>query len=250
MKFFGKLTLGFLAPLIGASLIMTQPSLRRLALLPFLITVLVFVFGLAMGLPFITGLVAPFTHWLLTLFGVRLTSSNGEVFARIIPFLIWPALALSLIYVLLTLTRLFASPFYGLLAERVLMKQGVLTEEKVDALKWVKKQSRLTRAALIKAVLFLLIGLILGFLSFIPGLGLFTGFAFLVLLAYDVVDYSLEALAWSYEQRVDFFRQHFAVFLGLGASLGLVFLIPGLNFFVLPASVAGASDLVRRMIHD
>jgi uncharacterized protein involved in cysteine biosynthesis len=47
--------------------------------------------------------------------------------------------------------------------------------------------------------------------------------------------------------RFAFFRQHFAVFVGLGVSLGLVFLIPGLNFFVLPASVAGGADLVRRL---
>ncbi len=147
---------------------------------------------------------------------------------------------------LLTLTRLIASPFYGLLAERVLMKQGVLAEGKTSAGHWVLGRFRMTRGAFVKAVLFLIIGLILGLLSFVPGVGLFTAFAFLVLLAYDVVDYALEAMAWKSARRLVFFREHFAVFLGLGTALGLVFLIPGLNFFVLPASVAGGSDLVRR----
>lgn len=248
MRLLSKLVGGFLSPLAGAALIIQHRALRRLALLPFIITVFVFIFGLAAGLPVITMYVTPFTKMLLGWFGVRASSAQGEMFATLLPFLIWPALALALIYILLTITRLVAAPLYGLLAERVLMKQGALTEEKINAMKWVKRQFRMTRAALIKTALFLVLGLILALLSFIPGLGLFTSFAFLVLLAYDVVDYSLEAMAWDYDQRVDFFRQHFAVFLGLGASLGLVFLIPGLNFFVLPAAVAGGADLVRRML--
>jgi CysZ protein len=248
MRFLSKLVSGFLSPLIGASLIVTHRSLRRLALLPFLITVFIFVFGLAAGLPFITSMVAPFTKALLGWLPLRPHSTGATVLSSVVPFLIWPALALALIYILLTITRLVASPLYGLLAERVLMKQGVLSEERIDTMRWVRRQARATRAALLKAALFLVLSVILALLSFIPGLGLFTSFAFLVLLAYDVVDYALEAMALSYEQRVDFFRQHFAVFLGLGAALGLVFLIPGLNFFVLPAAVAGGSDLVRRRI--
>jgi uncharacterized protein involved in cysteine biosynthesis len=247
-QFIRKFTSGFLSPLVGASLLVTNRTLRRLAFLPFVATVFVFVFGLSLGLPLITSAVTPFTQRLLAFFGVRLSSSNGVVLSTIIPFLIWPALALALFYILMTLTRLIASPFYGLLAERVLMKQGLLKDEKIKAGDWLQKQIRITRAAVIKAGLFLIIGLVLGLLSFIPGVGLFTAFAFLILLAYDVVDYALEALAWSYEMRVAYFREHFAVFLGLGVSLGLVLLIPGLNFFVLPASVAGASDLVRRTL--
>jgi len=248
MKLLSKLVCGFLSPLVGASLVVRHRTFRRLALLPFIITVFVFIFGLAAGLPLITTFVSPFTKTLAGWFGFRANSPQGEMFTTALPFLIWPALALALVYFLLTLTRLVAAPLYGLLAERVLMKQGVLSEEKINAMKWVKRQFRMTRAALLKAVLFLVLGLILAVLSFIPGLGLFTSFAFLVLLAYDVVDYSLEAMAWDYERRVEFFRQHFAVFLGLGASLGLVLLIPGLNFFMLPASVAGGADLVRRML--
>lgn len=243
----GAFIRGFLSPLIGASLIVKHRTLRRLAFLPFVLTVLVFIFGLGLGLPFITSTVTPFTKWILTVCGARLATRSGETLSIILPFLIWPALALALIYLLITITRLLASPLYGLLAERVLMKQGVLTNEKIVANEWVRKQVRLTRAAVMKAVLFLVIGLVLGLLSFIPGVGIMTAFAFLILLAYDVVDYSLEAMAWSYERRFEFFREHVVVFLGLGASLGIFLLMPGLNFFVLPAAVAGASDLVRRL---
>jgi CysZ protein len=247
MKLLAKLVAGLLAPINGASLIIQHPALRRLALIPFLLTIVVFIFGLAFGLPVITMFVTPFTKTLMGWIGLRPTSSQGEWFLTLLPCLIWPALALALIYLLLTLTRLVAAPFYGLLAERALMKQGVLREEKLNTVPWLKRQARTSRTALVKTGLFLVLGVILGALSFIPGVGLFTSFAFLILLAYDVVDYSLEAMSMGVQQRVEFFRHHFAVFLGLGVALGLVFLIPGLNFFVLPASVAGGADLVRRL---
>ncbi len=247
MRLLAKFIAGFFTPLKGAILIVEHQSLRRLALLPFLITLVVFVFGLAIGLPLITMYVTPFTKTLLGWMGWRAGSTPGEWLTTILPFLIWPALALALVYILLTFTRLIAAPLYSLLAERVLMRQGVLEEENYDTIQWVKRQARTARASLIKAAMFLVLGVILGLLSFIPGLGLFTSFAFLVLLAYDVVDYSLEAVGWTTAKRVEFFRQHLAVFFGLGVSLGLVFLLPGLNFFVLPAAVAGGADLVRRM---
>lgn len=247
MRLLAKLVAGFLAPIVGATLIVRHRELRRLALLPFLLTLVVFVFGLAIGLPFITMSVVPFTKTLLGWTGWRAASTPGEWVTTLLPFLIWPALALALIYILLTITRLIAAPLYSLLAERVLMKQGVLAEEKLDTMSWMRRQVRMARVALLKTALFLVLGVILAVLSFIPGLGLLTSFVFLILLAYDVVDYSLEAMAWDSGRRVEFFRRHFAVFLGLGVSLGLVFLIPGLNFFVLPASVVGGADLVRRM---
>ncbi len=77
---------GFQSPLIGASLIVTNRTLRRLAFLPFIMTVVVFIFGLGLGLPFITSTVTPFTHWFLELLEVRLSSPAGEALSSIIPF--------------------------------------------------------------------------------------------------------------------------------------------------------------------
>lgn len=239
---------GLLAPFVGALMIANQRALFRLAIVPFVITVLILTVGLAYGLPFITGLVVPFTNSLLTFFGLKLNSGAGETLAKIFPFLIWPALALTLLFVLLSLTRLFASPFYSLLAERVLRSAGVLTSEKPGLKSWVAANVKQTRIALTKTPLFVVIGVVLGILSFIPGIGLFTSVAFVLLLAYDVTDYAFEALEWPLARRFEFFRKHLGLFLGLGCTLGLVLLIPGLNFFLLPASVCGASDAVRRMI--
>jgi uncharacterized protein involved in cysteine biosynthesis len=83
--------------------------------------------------------------------------------------------------------------------------------------------------------------------TFIPIFSTLAGICFLMLAAADISDYALEVLELKLSQRVRFFLDHFAVFLGFGMTMGVVFLIPGLNFFLLPASVAGASELVSRL---
>jgi uncharacterized protein involved in cysteine biosynthesis len=100
--------------------------------------------------------------------------------------------------------------------------------------------------SVLRGFLFGLLGAVLFVFSFVPGLGLLTGFCFLVLVAFDICDYALEALQMNLSERIYFFRRHIAVMVGLGAIMGLVFLVPGLNFFLFPAAVAGAADVVRR----
>lgn len=247
ISFARKFWLGFMTPLAGLNLIVSSHRIRRLAILPFFLTLIVFVVGLALGLPFITSLVAPFTAWIVSLFKVKPTSDTALWMSWVLPVLIWPALAVALLYILVVVTRLFVSPFYSLLSEKVLVVRGVLQPEKFRLVPWVSSNFKMLRVSLLKAFLFSAVGLILTVLSFIPGVGLITAFGFMVLIAYDVTDYALEALQWNVPQRFDFFKRHFPAFIGLGAALGLVFLIPGLNFFLLPASVAGAADLVRRL---
>lgn len=242
-----KFFLGFSTPLVGLTLILESHRIRRLSIIPFILTLIVFVVGLALGLPFITGLVAPFTQWIVSVVTSKPTSEFAVGLSWVLPFLIWPALAIALLYLLVVMTRLFVSPFYSLLSEKVLVVRGALEPDKFQLFSWVKLNARMLRVSLVKALAFSILGLILTLLSFIPGVGLLTGFGFLILIGYDVTDYAFEALQWSWEQRVKFFRRHFPAFIGLGTALGLVFLIPGLNFFLLPASVAGAAELVRRL---
>jgi uncharacterized protein involved in cysteine biosynthesis len=245
-----KFALGFLTPLAGMTLILESHRIRRLAILPFVLTLILFLVGLALGLPFITSLVAPFTKWIVSLFSVKATSNFAITLSWVLPILIWPALAVSLLYLLVVLTRLFVSPFYSLLSEKVLVVRGVLEPGRFQLFPWMRSNFRMLRVSLAKALAFVVVGLVLTVLSFIPGLGLFTAFGFMMLIAYDVTDYALEALQLGFPQRFDFFKRHFPAFIGLGAALGLVFLIPGLNFFLLPASVVGAAELVRRLDYE
>lgn len=242
-----KFSLGFSTPFVGISLIVGSHSIRRLSIIPFILTLLVFSVGLALGLPFITSLVAPFTSWIVSAVTSKPTSDFAVGLSWVLPVLIWPSLAIALLYLLVVLSRLLVSPFFSLLSEKVLIVQGGIEPEKFQLVSWLKLNARMIRISLVKALAFSILGLVLTVLSFIPGVGLVTGFGFLILIGYDVTDYAFEALQWSWEQRIKFFRRNFAAFIGLGTALGLVFLIPGLNFFLLPASVAGAAELVRRL---
>lgn len=233
----GKFARGFAVPLKGALILANHRKLQKYAFAPFAVTTVIFITGLAAGLPVITQAVTPVAH----------AVTRNPAGQMLLAIALWPALALALTYVLVNLARLACGPLYGLLAEKTLVNQGALEKSDETVAKWFARQVRLTRAGLVKTAIFLVAGIMLGLLSFIPGLGFATSFVFLVLLAYDIVDYALDALGLKLERRIDFFRQHFAVFIGLGIALGLVFLIPGLNFFALPASVVGASDLTRRL---
>ena len=72
---------GALAPLNGLLLIANNRKLLRLAILPFVASLLVFVVGLAIGLPFVTAQVAPLTRGALSLFDVNLASKIGVQFS-------------------------------------------------------------------------------------------------------------------------------------------------------------------------
>lgn len=245
--FVAQLFLGFSAPLTGLTMIAGSNAIRRLAVLPFILTLFIFLIGLALGLPFITGLVMPFTTWLIEFFGMKPKESLAQTLSWVLPILIWPALAVALLYLLVVATRLFVAPFYALLAEKTLIQKGAIEPGKFQLIPWFQINARMTGVSLVKAGVFAVLGLVLTVLSFIPGVGLVTGLGFLTLVAYDISDYAMEAYGWSFRDRIAFFKNFFPAFLGLGIALGLVFLIPGLNFFLLPASVVGAAELVRRL---
>ena len=185
---------GVLAPYAGLLLIANHRTLLRVAMIPFIVSLLVFVVGLSVGLPFITGLVSPFVRNVVGFFGFKTGSQSSDVLSWILPVLIWPALALALFYLLLNVARLIAAPFYSLLAKKVLEIRGLLPAEKENVVAWTLASFSRSQSAIVKTALFLVMGLILGLISFVPGLGLFTGVCFLILLAYDIVDYALDVL--------------------------------------------------------
>lgn len=239
-----QFTAGFLAPARGVTLIMSNSRIMKYAILPFLMTVIVFITGIALGLTTVTGWVTPVSNWMIGLVG----ASKTGMLSWIIPILIWPVLVIGLLYALWVVTRVLASPLFSLLAEKVLIERGVIEDQPFRLGPWLKLSSRMFVVSLSRALFLGIVGAILFVLSFIPGVGILTALCFLMLVASDLIDYSLEALQMTFSQRIQFLRPRFFVLFGLGCSLGLVFLIPGLNFFLLPASVAGASDVVCRLV--
>lgn len=239
---------GFLIPWKGLGLIYSDARIARFAALPVLVTILLFGTGLAFGLPLITGWVPVIAAWLLGAFGVAAATTGGSILSWILPIALWPALAIGLCLVIWMIARILVGPFFTLLAEAVLVSTGALEKKPFDVVSWTATNVRMFRVSLVRALVFGFFGLVLLVLSLIPVIGLVAGVTMLVILAFDLADYALEAYEWGFRQRITFYRRHFMVFFGFALMLGLVFLIPGLNFFLLPASVAGASDVVRRLV--
>jgi uncharacterized protein involved in cysteine biosynthesis len=241
-----RLTTGFLVPARGLNIIMTHSRVRRLAVLPFFLTVVIFVVGVTWSFPVLTELVSSFTTKVIAIIGVAKTSSFASALSWIIPIMTWPVVIFAALYMIFILTRIAVAPLYALLAERVLIEKGALPESPFRFGVWLATSVRMFGVSVLRGFLFGLLGAVLFVFSFVPGLGLLTGFCFLVLVAFDICDYALEALQMNLSERIYFFRRHIAVMVGLGAIMGLVFLVPGLNFFLFPAAVAGAADVVRR----
>lgn len=239
-------SIGFLAPFRGMGLCF-QRDVRLWAVLPFVLTFFIFVAGLSLGWTPVMSL-APWASGIaLGFFGVL---QGGWLFALLnglLLLVLWPLSFIIFVYSLYLVSKVIAAPLYSLLAEAVLRKGGLLPESPFQLGHWVRASTRLFWISLLKALLFLGVGVVLFVLSLIPVVGFFAALGFLLIASFDITDYSLEALQWGLRERLRFFFTQFPVFFGLALALGLVFLIPGLSFLLLPAAIAGAADMVRRL---
>lgn len=240
--------MGLFAPLRGLHLLATRRHLRVLAILPFLLSVLIFVVGGFFGLHSLLLPYAPVLSAKIIGFLGGATVMSGFLYWLALLVFVWPVLLFTLLYGLYLASRICAAPFFSLLAERVLIEEKVLPDAPFRIFPWLGASVRMFVVSLGKALVFTVLGAVLFFLSFIPVVNIFSSIGFLLIVAFDMTDYSFEALQLGLRRRFALFKSHFAVFLGFALALGLVFLIPGLSFFLFPASVAGGSDVVRRLI--
>lgn len=245
MKFISAFFIGFSSPFKGLQLILSNRRLFRTALLPFLLTAAVFIAGLIMGFPLLAYYIPLMTIGSLSYIGVGGGSIWYTILYWVIAVLVWPAAIFGLFYALFLASRLIAAPFFAYLAEHVLIERGLIEDRPFEFVDFIVTNWRLLGVSLFKVLIFLLLGFCLFILSFFPGLGLLTGFGYLLMAAFDVVDMSFEGMRLSFDERVQVFREELPSFFGLAMVMGLVFLVPGLNFFLFPAAVAGGSEIIQ-----
>ena len=78
-----------------------------------------------------------------------------------------------------------------------------------------------------------------------------TSFVSFILIAFDASDYVMETLEFSVKERFVFLRNNFAEYCGMGTSIGIFMLIPGLIVLMMPFMVIGASQVVAsRKLND
>lgn len=237
---FRNLWNGFVSPIVGLRYLKNHPKLLGLAVVPFLTNILVVVFGLT----FIINN-SHFISDIVTKYGF---AANGGWFFWVLHSAL-VVLAWITLIVFVTIAgyfsgQLVASPFSSLLAERTLISCGGMIDRPFRFKSWISLSLRMLKVTFLKAIVFLFMGTILFLLSFWPPITIFCHMGILLMLAFDCADYGFESLGFSFGQRISFFMTNFFTFLGLASSIGIILLVPGLNFFVFPASLVGVSLLV------
>jgi uncharacterized protein involved in cysteine biosynthesis len=222
----------------GWRLLRREKGLWIWILIPWLIDLTVLMIGWGFGVQAVQALTAwavsklSVTGWLFDVLYYPAVIVLGFMF-----IVVW-------LVAVLAVATVIASPFNALLAERALVRQGVKTAGAASVGAWVRLFLHMTWIAVIKACIFGALGLALLVLSFVPGLNLLAAYASMCVFAADVFDYSFEATGLSFRRRLAEWRAFNQELGGLGGSLLLTSLLPGLTVLLLPVAVLGGTTLV------
>lgn len=211
---------------------LNRPGLRRFVALPLLMNVIVMSAASWWGGRKISGWIDQLTQWL----------------PDWLSWLYWLLMPLALLTLLFVMAYFFsavlvslASPFNGLLSEKVERQQGsLLPEEPLLAMVRRTFGRELTKLGyLLPRYLLILL------LSFIPGVNLaapllwFWFGSWVVALQY--VDYSFDNHGRSFAEVRQMVKADLFTALGFGALVAGLMMIPVVNWFVMPAAVIGAT---------
>jgi uncharacterized protein involved in cysteine biosynthesis len=241
---------GLFAPARGLGLIMSHRRLGLYAITPFVISFLIFLVLGGWWLVYLWGAMPAIGHRLVEFVAPQASATTATFLFVLALVLFWPAALFLLLYSLFIVNKIVGSPFHALLAEHILIEEGVLEDRPLGVGHRLIAVIQMFLVSLVKSLVFIAIGVILFFVSFIPVLNFLAAFGAFLLVAFDLADYAFEALEMDFSRRVKFFTDNLATFSGIAVAMGLVFFIPGLNFFLFPACVAGASDVVRRIMRS
>ncbi|MCB0420711.1 MAG: EI24 domain-containing protein [Bdellovibrionales bacterium] len=226
----------------GIKLIMRSPKLMAFSVIPFLIDLLLLYIGFSWGWGEIAGKADLI---------VAKVFDPGTIWYSVLYYPLWilftATFVLLLVYSVFLVATVVAAPFNALLAEEALKYLNKLEDRKFKLNRWVQMTTKMMIVALMKAVIFAIVGLVLFVMSFIPGLNLVAAFLACLIIAFDNIDYSLEIYELSLKQRFEFYRQNITEFSGAASFLALTVLIPGLTLLLLPAAVVGSAEMAGRV---
>ena len=219
--------------------LMRTPGLRRYVAVPLLVSTVLFSAAIYAGV-----------HWL----EVLLTWLTGYLpsWLEWLRYLLWPLFVLTAVllvfYTFSLLTNLVAAPFNGLLAEAVEKHLTGQPLEEVGGWKELLKDiipSLLSE--LRKLLYFVLRAIPLGLLFLIPGINLAAPFLWGLfsawMLAIEYADYPMGNHMLRFPEQRKRLRGRHMLSLGFGGGSLLMTMIPVVNFFAMPASVAGATAM-------
>jgi CysZ protein len=217
-----------------------QKGIRHFAYLPIFINTLLFSIAIWFGFSHLDG-------WIDAL----LPSWLPNWVEQLLMWVIWP-LFLLLVSIIVFFTfsliaNIISAPFNGLLAEVVEKKLSGETPPEV-ALSELVRQAPAMIWNEFKKLAYMLIWVIpLLILSWIPIINLASPLMWLWfsswMLAIDYHDYPMGNHQLLFKQQRPFLKRHRSKAIGFGLATTVATMIPVVNFFVIPAAVAGATAL-------
>ena len=215
-----------------------QPGLRRYVAIPLLISTTVF-----------AGAIFGISHWLEILINALL--GYLPTWLDWLRYLLWPLFAIAGVLIIFysssIITNLIAAPFNGMLAEAV---EQHLTGQTIDTGGWkaLMKDLLPSLASELRKLLYFIVRAIpLGLLFLIPGVNLAAPFLWALfsawMLVIEYIDYPMANHLLHFSEQKRLLRQRKLLSYGFGGSSLLMTMIPVVNFFAMPVSVAGATAM-------
>lgn len=217
--------------------LITKPGLRRFVIIPLLVNILVFSLLVWLGIDQFEVLMDRFLP-------------SDESWLAWLRWLLWPLFAIALLlvifYTFTVVANLIASPFNGLLAEKVELYLGGELTNQPGGLKQVMKDLIPSLLSELRKLLYFSIRAIpLLILFLIPVINLAAPFLWIAFsawfMALEYGDYPMANHGLLFKEQHQRLKQARFTSLAFGGSLTLLMMIPLLNFVAMPAAVAGAT---------
>jgi len=213
----------------GFSLV-TRPGIRKFAVIPLLINIILFTAVIVYGAGAMNDFVNSLSGWWQWL-----------------EWLLWP------LFVLVTLTVVFftfsiianliGAPFNGFLAEAVELHLLGGPASDQGGTRIFQEIIKALRSESAKFIYFLSRAIPLLILMLVPGLQILWVLFGAWMLALEYMDYPMGNHGYTFSDERDLLKKRRLLVLGFGSGAMLMTLIPFVNFIVMPVAVAGATSL-------
>jgi CysZ protein len=220
----------------GISLI-SKKEIRPFVVIPLLVNIGVFSFAIWIAKAQFDSIMARLLGWLPS-------------WLSWVEYLLYPLFAIVILiaiyYVFTLIANLIAAPFNALLAERVETHLNGLPMPEFKGYKAMMKTVGKTVLSEWRKILYMLKWLpVLIIISLIPGLNIIAPFTWALygawMLALQYTDYPMGNHELFVKEELTLLRKHRGRSLGFGGAVMLMTTIPVLNFFAMPAAVAGGT---------
>lgn len=216
----------------GSRLMKAVRGTWKYLVIPTIIDLSVLAFGVIYGAPWIAANVKA---WTLNL---SVWGPLDSLLSWIFLVLAWSMALILWLLVVYLVASILSLPFYSQMSEHVIRALGVAPKGRGGFGAMV----HMLKVGLIKSLVFFFLAMVLTVVAFVPGFNLLALIATMVIVAADSLDYTFEALRFSFCDRKRHWREHLPFLFGVAIILALTSLVPGLTLLLQPFFILGCLD--------